>query len=165
MASGFGARLRAQREHQHVELTTIAEQTKIRLSLLEELERDDVSHWPAGIFRRSYIRSYARAVGLEPDAVVREFLEVHPDAVEESIEVVAAARGVNVDTLRQSPPTRLRFLVHSAIDALPALHFQNGHKTTPVPSVAPDAGAQPVEVASASEPAAPSAAVAPPPPV
>ena len=164
MASGFGARLRAQREHQQVELTTIAEQTKIRLALLEELERDDVSHWPAGIFRRSYIRSYARAVGLEPDAVVREFLEAHPDAVEESLEVVAAARGVNVDTLRQSPPTRLRFLVDSAIDALPALHFQPGHKSVPALSIAPDAAAQPVTVPSVPEHEAPTALSAPPPP-
>ena len=74
MDATFGARLRAQRERQQVALTTIAKQTKIRVSLLEELERDDVSRWPTGIFRRSYIRHYATAVGLEPDAVVREFL-------------------------------------------------------------------------------------------
>jgi hypothetical protein len=136
MESTFGARLRAQRERQQVALPTIAEQTKIRLSLLEELERDDVSHWPAGIFRRAYIRHYARAIGLEPDAVVREFMALHPDKDEEIPEVVAAARGVSVESLRQSPPTRLRFLLHSAIDALPA-RFQPGHKSGPVPEVAP----------------------------
>ena len=43
MDESFGARLRAQRERQQVELATIAEQTKIKLSLLEGLERDDVS--------------------------------------------------------------------------------------------------------------------------
>jgi GAF domain-containing protein len=161
MVSGFGARLRAQRERQQVELATIAEQTKIRLALLEELERDDVSHWPAGIFRRSYIRSYARAVGLEPDAVVREFLEAYPDTVEESIEVVAAARGVSVEPVRQSPPTRLQFLFHSAMDALPALHFQPGHKSSPA-AVTPDAVAQPIEAASAAEPEPPSALAEPP---
>src|SRR5262245_11111456 len=105
MASGFGARLRAQREHQQVELTTFVERTNISPALLGELGRDDVPNCPAGCFRRSYIRSYARAVGLEPDSVVSEFLAAHPDAVEESLEVVAAARGVNVEALRQSPPT------------------------------------------------------------
>jgi Helix-turn-helix domain len=170
MASSFGARLRAQRERQQVELTTIAEQTKIRLSLLEELERDDVSHWPAGIFRRSYIRNYARAVGLEPDAVVREFLEVYPDTVEDIPQVVAAARGVGAESLRQSPPTRLRFLFHSAIDALPALHFQPGHESSPAPAVAPDsgahpAGAHPMEVASTHEREPLCALPVPPPPL
>ena len=47
MPESFGARLRQQRERQQIALTAIAEQTKIGLSLLEALERDDLSHWPA----------------------------------------------------------------------------------------------------------------------
>ena len=90
MSESFGARLRQRRERQEIALNTIAEQTKIKLSLLEALERDDVSHWPAGIFRRAFIRAYAHAIGLDPDVVVREFLEVHPDPVE----VVAAAAAI-----------------------------------------------------------------------
>ena len=75
----FGARLRERREAQQIELSAIAEQTKIKRSLLEALERDDLSHWPSGIFRRAWLRSYAKAIGLDPDATVREFLEAHPD--------------------------------------------------------------------------------------
>lgn len=75
----FGARLRERREAQQIELSAIAEQTKIKRSLLEALERDDLSHWPSGIFRRAWLRSYAKAIGLDPDATVREFLETHPD--------------------------------------------------------------------------------------
>ena len=82
MPESFGARLRQRREQQQIGLATIAEQTKIKESLLEALERDDVSHWPTGIFRRAFMRSYARAIGLEPDVVVREFSEVHPDPTE-----------------------------------------------------------------------------------
>src|SRR4030081_2156344 len=83
MAENFGARLRQRRERQQITLTSIAEQTKIKLSLLEALERDDVSHWPTGIFRRAFIRAYAHAIGLQPDVVVREFQEHHPDPSEE----------------------------------------------------------------------------------
>jgi cytoskeletal protein RodZ len=61
MHESFSARLRRHREEQHIALVTIAEQTKIKLSLLEDLERDDISHWPAGIFRRAFIRPYANA--------------------------------------------------------------------------------------------------------
>src|SRR3954447_14691229 len=80
MPEGFGARLRQRRERQQIDLAAIAEQTKIKLSLLEGLERDDVSRWPAGIFRRSFIRSYAAAIGLDPDDVMKEFAERFPDS-------------------------------------------------------------------------------------
>ena len=82
MPEGFGARLRQRRERQQIDLAAIAEQTKIKLSLLEGLERDDVSRWPTGIFRRAFVRAYAHAIALEPDVVVREFLELYPDPVE-----------------------------------------------------------------------------------
>ena len=116
MESGFGARLRAHREQQQVALADIAEHTKIKVSLLAALERDDVSQWPSGIFRRSYIRAYARAIGLEPDAIVREFLERFPDPEDESAASLTALEGA---TTKGRPPTRLRFLIASAMDALP----------------------------------------------
>jgi len=118
MAESFGARLREQRERQQITLTSIAERTKIKLSLLEALERDDVSHWPAGIFRRAFIRAYAHAIALEPDVVVREFLEFHPDPVEVVTTVSAAAPGVADPHVRPGPPTRLRYLVGSAVGSL-----------------------------------------------
>jgi len=120
MDESFGARLRAQRERQQVELATIAEQTKIKLSLLEGLERDDISHWPEGIFRRAFVRGYARAIGLEPDDVVREFLELHPDSVEVIPDVFAAAPSPGGAFVSRRPPMRLRYLVASALAALRA---------------------------------------------
>jgi transcriptional regulator with XRE-family HTH domain len=117
MDSGFGARLRLQRERQGVSLGTIAANTKIKITLLEGLERDDISQWPSGIFRRSYVRTYAQAIGLEPDAVVRDFLDQYPDPVEEASPVEAMARAEGVTGRR--PPTRLTYLINSAISALP----------------------------------------------
>jgi transcriptional regulator with XRE-family HTH domain len=112
----FGARLRRQRERRQVSLAAIAEQTKIKVSLLEALEHDDVSHWPVGIFRRAYLRSYAKAVGLDPEALVRECLEVHPDPTERAREE-PAIRG---DGLKEEsgPQTRIRYLVGSAMRSL-----------------------------------------------
>jgi transcriptional regulator with XRE-family HTH domain len=115
MALSFGTRLRAQRERRQISLNSIVEQTKISLSLLEGLERDDVSHWPAGIFRRAFIRTYAHIIGLEPDATVREFLELHPDPAE----VIAAGAVLpEAAAQNQSPPTRLRYFLRSAIGFL-----------------------------------------------
>jgi cytoskeletal protein RodZ len=78
-APTFGPRLRQERERRQISLTSIAANTKISRSLLEALERDDVSRWPTGIFRRSFVRSYAQAIGLDPDEIVREFMERFPD--------------------------------------------------------------------------------------
>ena len=121
MSETFGARLRQRREGQEIALVTIAEQTKIKLSLLEALERDDVSHWPSGIFRRAFIRAYAHAIGLNPDVVVREFLEIYPDPVEvvTTAETIAAAAGGARPSA--GPPMRLRYLVGSAIGSFSRL--------------------------------------------
>jgi hypothetical protein len=81
MCDSFGARLRRHREDRQVSLAEVAEQTKIKASLLEGLERDDISQWPAGIFRRAYMRAYAAAIGFDPDVAVREFLTLHPDPI------------------------------------------------------------------------------------
>jgi cytoskeleton protein RodZ len=117
MHRGFGARLRAQREERRVALATVSERTKIKLSLLEALERDDLSHWPTGIFRRSYIRSCAQAIGLDPDTLLREFLLAHPESGPEA----DATLPKGDDPTMRRPPMRLRFLLGSAIEALPAL--------------------------------------------
>lgn len=118
MLESFGARLRQRREQQRVTLATIAEQTKIKLSLLEGLERNDVSQWPVGIFRRAFIRAYAHAIGLEPDVVVREFLEVYPDPLEVVASVSAGSTNSDAVPASPAPPMRLRYLVGSAMGSL-----------------------------------------------
>jgi transcriptional regulator with XRE-family HTH domain len=74
----FGLRLRRQRELRGVSLQHIADDTKINSSLLADLERGDLSRWPAGIFGRAFIRSYAEAVGLEAGQVLTEFVRLLP---------------------------------------------------------------------------------------
>ena len=131
MPESFGARLRQRREKQQIALTTIAEQTKIKLSLLEALERDDLSRWPEGIFRRAFVRAYAHAIGLEPDVVVREFLDVHPDPVEVVATVSASgASGADGASNGAGPPTRFHYLVGTAIDSLSRLGIVQKHKST-----------------------------------
>src|SRR5437588_2199489 len=125
MAESFGARLRQQRERQQIALTSVAHQTKIGLALLEGLERDDVSHWPAGIFRRAFLRAYAQIVGLEPDAVVREFLEIYPDPAEVSEAATPDTYGTSAG---QRPPSRLGCLIASAMGSLFRVHPEVLHE-------------------------------------
>jgi transcriptional regulator with XRE-family HTH domain len=121
MSEGFGARLRRRREEQAISLAAIAQHTKIKSSLLEALERDDISHWPPGIFRRSFVRAYAQAVGLDPDATLREFLELHPDPPD----ILDAALGAPLESGATrgdgAPPTRIREIVGTAFSSLARL--------------------------------------------
>jgi transcriptional regulator with XRE-family HTH domain len=113
MAESLGTRLRQRREEQNIALAKIAEKTKIKQSLLEALERDDISHWPTGIFRRAFIRAYALAIGLDPDVVVREFFEVFPEPVEV---VTTAGLSAATDAARgTTAPTRFRSLFGSLL--------------------------------------------------
>jgi hypothetical protein len=83
MNTSFGARLRSQREKKGVSLANISRDTKIKASLLEALEGDDLTYWPRGLFGRAYIRAYAQAIGLDPEPLIPEFLEMHPDPPDE----------------------------------------------------------------------------------
>jgi hypothetical protein len=85
--------MRSERERRRIALEAIAENTKIGIGLLKGLERNDFSRWPSGIFRRSFIRSYAEAIGLDADDTLREFLERFPDPMDEvaAVDAVAAA--------------------------------------------------------------------------
>src|SRR4029453_9220788 len=107
MPESFGDRLRQQREKQQITLGAIAERTKIGLPLLDGLERDDLSRWPGGIFRRAFIRSYAQAIGLEPDVVVCEFVELFPDPTE-VVDVVSPLHPQDGAPAASRPRTRLQ---------------------------------------------------------
>jgi cytoskeletal protein RodZ len=82
MHESLGSKLRYERERRKIDLNSIAEATKISVALLQGLERDDVKRWPSGIFRKSFIKSYAAAVGLDPEAVLKEFIETFPDPMD-----------------------------------------------------------------------------------
>lgn len=118
MTSSFGARLRQHREERGIPLSVIAGQTKIKMSLLDGLERDDLAHWPPGIFRRAYVRSYAKAIGLDPDATLAEFLTNYPETPE-----VIDAGAVPQDGApgNGGASTRLRHLFGSAVGSLSRL--------------------------------------------
>jgi len=114
-APTFGPRLRQERERRHISLTSIAENTKISRSLLEALERDDVSRWPSGIFRRSFVRSYAQAIGLDADEIVREFLERFPDPSAVSTEAVERTAAATPTLTRTTSSDRVEIVLRVSL--------------------------------------------------
>lgn len=86
----FGMRLRREREKRGISLDGLAETTKVSVDLWIGLEQNDLSRWPAGIFARAFVRDYARAIGLDADAVVDEFCRLYPQGDRRTSRIVQA---------------------------------------------------------------------------
>lgn len=82
--------LREERERHGVSLKDIADHTRIPLRHLQELERGDVSNWPAGVYARSWAREYAQEAGIDPDRVIAIVAPVA--AVEPTIDEIKQVR-------------------------------------------------------------------------
>jgi cytoskeleton protein RodZ len=72
MAS-FGENLRREREMRGVTLQEIAAATKISVRFLLALEEEEFTKLPGGIFTRSFIRAYAKYLGLDEERVLAEY--------------------------------------------------------------------------------------------
>ena len=51
-------------------LRDLSQATKIRLSYLEAIERGDFQLLPEPIYSEMFIRTYAREVGIDPEAIM-----------------------------------------------------------------------------------------------
>ncbi|RAK56639.1 helix-turn-helix domain-containing protein [Phenylobacterium deserti] len=74
----IGQALRAIREHHGLSLDELAEATRVRASYLEALEEMRLELLPSRPFTIGYIRAYAHALGVDPDAAVERFKADEP---------------------------------------------------------------------------------------
>ena len=74
----FGPNLRRVRIQRGISIQQIAIETNVSASLWEALESNDLSRWPTGIYARSYVRSYAKAIGADVESTVDEFCRCFP---------------------------------------------------------------------------------------
>lgn len=72
----FCLALKTARERKGITLDQIAESTKIPAYLFEGLERNDLSRWPEGLFKRSFFRDYARSIGLPVTEACADFVRL-----------------------------------------------------------------------------------------
>jgi len=118
-SSDFGERMKRLREQRGVALRDIAETTKISVSALEALERNDISRLPGGIFSRGFVRAYAEQIGADPEKAVREFIARFPhDSVTDGSPYVTTHE---VDTDPPSHAGRLVLIVVPILVAAVAL--------------------------------------------
>jgi len=70
--TGFGEYLRREREMRGVTLEEISAATRISIRFLEAIENEELSKLPGGIFTRSFVRTYARYLGLDEERVLAD---------------------------------------------------------------------------------------------
>ena len=66
----IGRYLKRERELRQVSLEELAQTTRIPLKMLLHIEADDFDKLPGEVFARGFLKSYARALQMEPDDVL-----------------------------------------------------------------------------------------------
>ena len=69
----IGETLRRERLRRKVELAQIAVELKISSRMLEAIESDEYDKLPGGVFSKSFVRQYARVLGLDGDELATQF--------------------------------------------------------------------------------------------
>jgi cytoskeleton protein RodZ len=84
----FGVSLKRERELRGISLAEIAKTTKISVRLLEAIEKDRYDILPEGVFRKSFIKSYAKYLGMNEDQILNKYvLEVQANTASQSAPV------------------------------------------------------------------------------
>jgi cytoskeleton protein RodZ len=69
----IGETLREARMRQHLDISDVEEQTKIRAKYLRALEHEDFGLLPGPTFVKTFLRTYAEVLGLDPHLLVEEY--------------------------------------------------------------------------------------------
>jgi cytoskeleton protein RodZ len=148
-----GGELTRARQRLCLSVEDIARRTKIGVTYLAAIERDQLKRLPGGLYTRGFVRAYAREVGCDPDDIVRRF-QLAPE--QPPISQLAAAEplrlpvSLDVDDRRTS---RYIQMIAIAIIASGGLYAASGHglhlsmlssaRTTATTVVAPHEAAAP----------------------
>src|SRR4051812_50083797 len=100
----IGETLREARMRQHLDITDVEAQTKIRAKYLRALENEDFGMLPGATFVKSFLRTYAEFLGLDPHLLVEEYRARHDPRDESELTPFAAARPRGRE--RRPPPRR-----------------------------------------------------------
>ena len=107
----LGEELRRKREERAITLAEISESTRIGTRFLKAIETDNFSTLPGGIFTRSFIRAYAKQVGMNEDeaiALYQQQVTGSPDEPHEEGPQTANASKPAPPPAKQSAPAEFK---------------------------------------------------------
>jgi cytoskeleton protein RodZ len=74
--TSIGERLRRQRLQNRISIEKVSLDTKIGVRLLEAIEAEQFEKLPGGVFRKSFVLQYARALGLDADEIASDLTQL-----------------------------------------------------------------------------------------
>jgi cytoskeleton protein RodZ len=80
--SSFGARLRQQRVERGASLEAVSAATRISVRILEAFENEQWNRLPGGIFNRGFLRSIARHLKIDEEALIAAYVAATNDSPE-----------------------------------------------------------------------------------
>ena len=97
--SSIGETLRRERLRRNLGLDQISRELKISTRFLEAIEEERFERLPAGVFAKSFVRQYARYLGLDEDDVAAEVQRIlAPPATARGSERPGSARRSPIST-------------------------------------------------------------------
>jgi len=141
LMGSFGENLRREREMRGVTLQEISAATKISVRFLKSIENEEFSRLPGGIFSRSFVRAYARYLGLDEDPLLEEYQQAANSKADVDLTQLSPPRAFS----RPQRPSRHALWAVVVAVGLLALGFtlwRYSHRPLPVPvaSQSPPAG-------------------------
>jgi cytoskeleton protein RodZ len=154
--SALGEEFRSAREARSLSLSDVAERLHIRSVYLAAIEEEDWHVIGAPVYVRGFMRTYARFLGLDPEAAVARFSASVPAGTPAATAPprAAATTAERRSAERSSPSLAavLSIVVAVLVVAFVGYEFYQYRPGTPVPPVT-DASAAPGTVAGAPAPA------------
>lgn len=150
-SSSFGLYLQSIRLEKNISLQKVAEETRIAISALKLIEKENLESLPDGIFLKGFLRSYAQVIGADSDKAVK--LYEARLGMESRLAKVAGSGFQS----RLSPWRNLvlSLIVMLAVIVLSLYGFSRFQRQTPMPETAETAGSS--EVAQEETSAGPNA--------
>ncbi len=101
---GIGDTLREARMRQRLDIADVEGKTKIRAKYLRALENEEFGMLPGPTFVKTFLRSYAEVLGLDPHVLVEEYrARYEPSEEVEPLQALGPA-GIGRDRRRRGPP-------------------------------------------------------------
>lgn len=170
----FGKLFADARAARGVTLKQVSASTKIPVSTLQAIERDEIDSLPGGIFTRGFIRSYADAVGLDPRATLERFEARFPQESSVSTLLATIEGRANEEFARRQRTAKA--LIWTTLLSAPLIVWLAGAvfpddrrpadgaapppAESPFAAVAPPAAAEPRPAGAGTLPAAPAVSAA-----
>ncbi len=118
--NSIGDTLRAERVRRHLDIQDIARELKISARFLDAIEKEQFDKLPAPVFARSFVRQYARYLGLHEEDLadaLQQTLEPSPSFTEHAAEKLDAP-AIQVDRMAEWESVGERRAWSSSLPAL-----------------------------------------------